>query len=386
MAIEFHCPYCTAAIRVPDTAAGKRGTCPKCATKLLVPDVSIPDVVKQPAPESAVVQTEVAPAINSPAPTPDTVVGSGPGVVPTIQTKTRSRRRKRRKAGKRRRSSGLWVIIPLALVAVLVAALLFVFYRPPEKLEGTLAGKRIKAVNITPATLTAADVDSSAEDFIKAVESLKSDPLVLTSELVRTEIRGGDNAIDIIIAMTATAEFVAVDVNDPVLQQFAESNDLAFGTRRLKRLRQAATQLVSELSRDGDRVLSNPSSLRNAVALNVLRDGLGFVVEGAAGTVLCPCVYESGDQIWFAVPSGTTSFIMHGRKIDEHGKLFPGRYEVTVSGTTAEDNVTTEDAEATTADEEKSSEMPADADASEMNETEATDAATKMDGDTNPNQ
>ncbi|MEX0716942.1 MAG: hypothetical protein WD066_10155 [Planctomycetaceae bacterium] len=37
MAIEFHCPYCTAAVRVADSAAGKRGTCPKCAQKVMVP-------------------------------------------------------------------------------------------------------------------------------------------------------------------------------------------------------------------------------------------------------------------------------------------------------------------------------------------------------------
>ncbi|MEX1095897.1 MAG: hypothetical protein WED34_07600 [Planctomycetales bacterium] len=37
MAIEFHCPYCTAAIRVADTAAGKRGRCPKCAQRVMIP-------------------------------------------------------------------------------------------------------------------------------------------------------------------------------------------------------------------------------------------------------------------------------------------------------------------------------------------------------------
>ena len=48
MAIEFDCPYCTAAIRVNDTAAGKRGACPKCGTSLIVPRPAeiVPEVVE----------------------------------------------------------------------------------------------------------------------------------------------------------------------------------------------------------------------------------------------------------------------------------------------------------------------------------------------------
>lgn len=47
MAIEFLCPYCEAAIRVPDVAAGKRGKCPACAKQVLVPHVEM-----QPSPPS----------------------------------------------------------------------------------------------------------------------------------------------------------------------------------------------------------------------------------------------------------------------------------------------------------------------------------------------
>lgn len=45
MAIEFLCPYCQAAIRVPDAAAGKRGKCPACTQQVLVPHVE-----RQPSP------------------------------------------------------------------------------------------------------------------------------------------------------------------------------------------------------------------------------------------------------------------------------------------------------------------------------------------------
>ena len=74
MAIEFNCPYCTAPIRVPDTFSGKKGSCPKCATKLLVPNVAPPQP-EQPqrapaslAPESSTPQVASPEPVTTPAP------------------------------------------------------------------------------------------------------------------------------------------------------------------------------------------------------------------------------------------------------------------------------------------------------------------------------
>lgn len=44
MAIEFQCPYCSAVLRVPDTAGGKTGSCPGCRKKVLVPVPERPPV------------------------------------------------------------------------------------------------------------------------------------------------------------------------------------------------------------------------------------------------------------------------------------------------------------------------------------------------------
>jgi hypothetical protein len=61
MAIEFSCPQCTAVIRVPDAASGKKGSCPTCQTKLIVPTIQIPDPAQQ-------VAEPPAPVIQPPAP------------------------------------------------------------------------------------------------------------------------------------------------------------------------------------------------------------------------------------------------------------------------------------------------------------------------------
>ncbi|MCG3125350.1 MAG: hypothetical protein CHACPFDD_00168 [Phycisphaerae bacterium] len=37
MAIEFHCPYCSATVRAGDEYAGKRGKCPHCHQSVYIP-------------------------------------------------------------------------------------------------------------------------------------------------------------------------------------------------------------------------------------------------------------------------------------------------------------------------------------------------------------
>ena len=46
MTIRFSCPHCNATFSVPDSAAGKRGRCKKCATTITIPSVS--DIVLEP--------------------------------------------------------------------------------------------------------------------------------------------------------------------------------------------------------------------------------------------------------------------------------------------------------------------------------------------------
>ena len=51
MAIQFQCPYCSATIRVPDTASGKSGQCPKCQARLKIPEVTPPLAAPPPLPD-----------------------------------------------------------------------------------------------------------------------------------------------------------------------------------------------------------------------------------------------------------------------------------------------------------------------------------------------
>jgi predicted Zn finger-like uncharacterized protein len=65
------CDNCQAKIRVPDTAAGKKVKCPKCATVLQVPAADVPPEAPAPAPPPA-------PAAEPVAETPPPAQGAGP--------------------------------------------------------------------------------------------------------------------------------------------------------------------------------------------------------------------------------------------------------------------------------------------------------------------
>lgn len=53
MAIEFLCPHCETAVRVPDAAAGRKGKCPQCQAVVRVPTIEIPAATPTAPPEAA---------------------------------------------------------------------------------------------------------------------------------------------------------------------------------------------------------------------------------------------------------------------------------------------------------------------------------------------
>ena len=332
MAIQFKCPYCTAAIKVPDTSTGKRGTCPKCKTKLVVPDVEIP-TTKTPTVSPTVPPAE--PDAKKPTASNETAQVVDPAAlndeisIPVIQpiskhhTKRGSTRGHKKKG--RRKNSTLVFLIPLAAVALLVAVLLIVFYQPERKLEGVLTAQTLDT-ELAPGRIQQADVDTTNEEFTRAVESLKQDPFVLTSELLRVEFTGADGAIEIRVTAKSNTKFVAVSITDPYLRQYIDDNAMLFERRRMATLRISATDFVKQVAKEGDRYISNAVDFRNTVGLNSLRGNFGFVIDGAVGTILCPCVFEFTNQVWFAVPETATTLVIRGRTIDGMGQLFHGRY------------------------------------------------------------
>jgi hypothetical protein len=85
MTIAFQCSSCGVTLRVPDTSAGRRGKCPKCATVNLIPDAGGHVQAAPPVPKAA-----------KPAPAPD-VADEGEEVGGASEARPRRKGAKKRK-------------------------------------------------------------------------------------------------------------------------------------------------------------------------------------------------------------------------------------------------------------------------------------------------
>jgi hypothetical protein len=74
MAIQFHCPRCTAVVKVADSAAGKIGRCPQCQAPVRVPEIAPPPA--QAAPPAAAPPPE-SPSAPEPSPSEVPLVRKG---------------------------------------------------------------------------------------------------------------------------------------------------------------------------------------------------------------------------------------------------------------------------------------------------------------------
>lgn len=84
MSIHFKCPKCGATVYAPDTAAGKKGVCPKCKTAMEVPSPSTPTT-------SAKGQTENSAAEKPPVPArKDVIAPRVPAQAPEPKSRSKS--------------------------------------------------------------------------------------------------------------------------------------------------------------------------------------------------------------------------------------------------------------------------------------------------------
>ena len=338
MTIEFSCPYCTVRIRVGDEAAGKQGSCPKCGTKLIVPqlaarpDASAQSAARSQSPRPAIsAQSDVADyeqAAVDPSPEGSAAINplpdAGPEFLPTTVTRTTQRRKR-----KRRRNSNRIVLIWLACAAAFVGVVVLVVLlqdTQEQQIAGQVTIATVDAVPYGPALITAADVDVSAAQFQQARDRLVREPMLLSSELAQTEFRGTDEGIEIYVRPASKGRLIAVDLrSNGLLHPYLKKQAVSFNRKRIVALSQAATAFVRELALpDPDKnYLERPGYYRNEFALNALRREFGFVCEAIAARQICACVAEkSGDTAWFIVPNGAKGIEFRGRKTEAHGVLF----------------------------------------------------------------
>ena len=367
MAIQFNCPYCTVTIQVPDNAAGKKGTCPQCGTKVLVPTpknsppqsavpspsptFSPPPAAPMFAPQPTIPMagypapgmpfgfdpnqpTQVLPGYASPfvftqpppfVPAPQMVMESESPSVSNYSPKRRTQRG----------NPVLWGVIAVLIIVIGVGA--FVFLKPgvkPNPLSGTLTGTRFAKSKLQPAIVHRDWLDGIDEETVSAVlKQMEKRKVTLRSDTVVLQFQGATEGIKVTAAPGLHADLVAVDVSShKALNAWQQKQGTKLGERHQKQLIRAAKTFVQEWAKAeaaAEKKLDF-SRFHDSLGLAALTSGLGAEAIAIVNRIPHSCVAEQQGLLYFLIPPGTKRFELQGREDSKGNLAFLGRFVVDV--------------------------------------------------------
>lgn len=331
MAIQFNCPYCTASIRVPDAAAGKRGTCPKCATQLIVPKVGPP-----PVPKSAPKEPERA--LPGPPPVPAVLPEGFPGIpadLPAIAEAPPIAPMARRKAKRK----GTNPLIPLLAIGVVLGLAAYFMLKPDRAVEGELSGEKVPGFKIPAASIGKADLSLSSEEGSPAWEDLVKSQIaaVRVPDAFQMQFEPNDIGVNITIQKEAGGEVFRVKPNATIKKFFEQHGD------KISRLRQKEyEEALPKFAADWETAQKNAEPFVTegyfeTVGLNRLAGVMGYGLLAQVGDRAHRAIHEDAEgRLYFLLPAETKEFVLKGRKLPNGETPFEGRFTVKVAETAQE--------------------------------------------------
>lgn len=348
--IEFDCPYCTASVRVPPSAAGKRGTCPKCQTKIIVPHIKLRDPAEPVPAETPPPENVGEPAIaGAPPPLPPQVPDAvPPPLFPGPSTDlsanpldfdsqpTPPRKSIARRYSKRRKRQSVNFIVPLVFGGILMGVVIWFFSKTTVKLEGTLTAKVVTEDPTYLATVPRSLINLADDKLDFVFESLDKNPVNIPSGRMVVFFSASRKDLKVEIrAGTATRFYVVNFQKNVPLREWVAENLETLNAPRLAQLQQNATDFINDMQRArSEDEKGKPGDLlgyRNRLGLTALTKAFGFNVTAKVQSQLYRCVYQSDDgELYFLLPDNITSFQLVGRELADGSKLFPGTYTVKI--------------------------------------------------------
>ena len=353
MAIEFQCPQCAVAIRVPDAAAGKKGTCPnsECGVKLRVPVPEIPESPAAPIPEQPVAETPAAPfptfdptKINIPpaqsgpilppeitAP-PDVSAsvadpaGLGIPVPPVAIQPTVALRNKRRA---RRKRSGAW--FPVLCGLALVGGVAWMFGGKGPEITGDRAAYAVSGSELQPKLVPRSLIDVKPIVLQTVLEHFENEPERMRGNLMVVEFAAEREGLHVNL-LTASSTRIFQFPIDLGLRTWYESHREELVAVRDKQFQNSLKLFFAEWdvrirNREAD---VPPEDFRMTVGRTACVSGLGYCVSARVGKELYPCVYEDEGNLYFILLAATTSFEVVAFYANGKESPFEGGYKVTV--------------------------------------------------------
>lgn len=365
MAIEFRCPYCTATIRVADSAPGRMGKCPKCNTKMIVPRPSaalppslplefggapvttpaaLPPIVPDDEPvlleeNDADVPDICFASTDAPVEVPiePTPIALPTNFSPVIAPLGPGRRLvKKRKTTGRKRPQVMWIIATVLGLGLSIAAG-YVVWREAfhGRLDGELIGTALEEPQLPAVTVPRAALGQVASALDPLLSDLEAQPVPLISELMAVKVGGDKDGLVITIEQGALTRWYRVDAKShPRLAKFAAENAKAMNAPRIKQLDQSAPGFIRDYQkvRKREEDASTITVYRDTLALNALVKGLGAHTVAVVGRTTYPCVYEQADgSLYFLLPAKLKTFTLQGKpRPDGSAGLFAGEFRVVV--------------------------------------------------------
>ena len=330
MTIEFQCPHCSAQIRVADSAAGRKGSCPQCKAKLLVPNLPRPAALdptdssrgSTPMPANA----EPLPAEAAPVPLFDVAIGEPAGRPVSIARQVRQKRRASRSKGK--------YVMPTICGLLLAAVAVWYTWQGEPSLSGKLAAAPIQEPELAPGMIPKSLFDLSPELVADALADLEKHPARLNSDIMEVTLRGAKQGLQVQLREGVSTRFFRVNpLQNPALRAWLQKNVTRLDEAREAELAAGGKKFLNAVERQvrHKEPVKEISAYRNSVGLAALVRGTGYAVEAVCGNVMYWCVYEDSEGgLYFLLPKSTQTFEIQGRPIRGQ-TLFPGRFEVAVS-------------------------------------------------------
>ncbi len=309
MPIQFQCPSCNAAIRVDESAAGKKGKCPQCSRELIIP---------------------------RPAPGPSPSDNAG---FPSISVRESSGARRSASRRRQRTGSRFWAVFaPLLLFAIVVGTMVFLLWETEADLEGKLPGEVASDFEIPPQELTATDLGISEDSFASLLEAMRTapPPIGLIPKRMRLTIEAVEDAIRISIQKTNQTELIRVSVDaDRELRAWLLEHRAELDQSKRKAAQETMAEFVKSLQTSYEENLPFDTASWASRLVVLFESGLGYVTHAVTNDRGVRCVFESdAGELYFLLPKSTKSFVLEGRP--EASVSFPGRYTIRLSPTDAE--------------------------------------------------
>ncbi|MFN3158645.1 MAG: hypothetical protein ACE37I_04980 [Rubinisphaera brasiliensis] len=344
--IQFECPHCAAVLRVPDSAMGQRGTCPKCKQALLVPSLeeltaqqeqsetaSTPvtsDSTVGQAPASSGPDSWLAsnpPEGTAPLPSSDQAVGD---LLSALHSPAAQRREDdplisaTRRSKARNQSSLLTAIVFLA-IAVGLGIGAYVWLQP--KMQGDLTAEQVspdalKTKTLSPKTLGHGD---AYRQFLK---THVDDRININSQLLRTSLEPTEAGLLVNVSPAGGCDLYRVNVlQNKALQQYHLDHYGELEKQRLAQIQDAAGEFFEQIAEAEDVLRGNPANLlqyRDRLILPAGVDALGFRLAAFVESTMYPCIWQDkDDRLYFAVPKGTKRFEIREREVYGQPRQFP---------------------------------------------------------------